>query len=156
MHKVLAELIATYESKMKIYSNPLGYLNSPLYEEMRNKQVRQCSCGRHLLFIKPNGVLSPCDFDLFSAGNVRELKIEEAWSNAPVFHTFRKFDPRNLKGICATCEMKEPCGGGCRALAVIHCGDFFGENPICLLVSAAREKLGQGTVVSDKHALPGD
>jgi radical SAM protein with 4Fe4S-binding SPASM domain len=86
------------------------------------------SDGRGFMFISSTGDVRPSRL-MSSAGNVRERSPVEIYRDAPLFRALR--DPERLRGRCARCEYREPCGGN-RAWAYVVTGDPFAEDPTCL------------------------
>jgi len=48
-------------------------------------------------------------------GDAREKKLAGVWNNNPVLNALRQGLPRDLKGICGDCLMKNQCLGSCIA-----------------------------------------
>jgi radical SAM protein with 4Fe4S-binding SPASM domain len=80
--------------------------------------------------ISPNGIVTPCDIIHFYAGNLRLQRIGDIWRTSPVINAFRNFNQGLLTGSCGACESRVICGG-CRALAFLYYGNFYGEDPMC-------------------------
>ena len=91
--------------------------------------ARGCSAGIGFVFVSHQGNVYPCDHLPISAGNIRERKFEDIWSNSEIFENLRDFN--KLKGRCGVCEYKGICGG-CRARAYFHYGDYLQEDPGCV------------------------
>jgi len=98
--------------------------------------ARGCSAGLGFVFVSHLGNVYPCDHLPISAGNIRERKFEDIWSNSEIFASLRDFD--RLKGKCGICEYKSICGG-CRARAYFHYGDYLQEDPGCIYVPQVQE-----------------
>ncbi|HEX9907174.1 MAG TPA: radical SAM protein [Thermoplasmata archaeon] len=92
--------------------------------------LKGCICGNGMLYIKPNGDVWPCAFVPKTAGNLRTSTPSEIWDHSELFTKLR--DRGNLKGICHDCSQRAICGG-CRARALAHTGDVFGEDSLCAL-----------------------
>ena len=70
----------------------------------------------------------PTLLDSLSAGNVRDMPIDEIVETSPLFATIT--DRSKLKGRCGRCRYQYTCGG-CRAMAYYHTGDYMEEDPTC-------------------------
>lgn len=103
--------------------------------------LRGCVCGNGMFYIKPNGDVWPCAFVPISGGNLRKATPAEIWNGSELFASLR--DRNNLKGKCHSCSQREMCGG-CRARALAHTGDLFGEDPGCPLTEHERGQRPSG------------
>ncbi len=97
--------------------------------------LRGCICGNGMFYIKPNGDVWPCAFVPISGGNLKTMTPMDIWDKSELFLKLR--DRNNLKGICHECGQREGCGG-CRARALAHTGDLFGEDSRCALTPNER------------------
>ncbi len=84
--------------------------------------------GNGVVFVSHRGDVQPSGFLPLVAGNVREQRLTEIYSSAPLFRALR--DPGRLAGRCGRCEYREVCGGS-RAHAFAASGDPLGEDPTC-------------------------
>ncbi|MBU7010939.1 MAG: radical SAM protein [Theionarchaea archaeon] len=89
----------------------------------------------YILGVDANGDVAPCDGLLHLKekviGNIKEKLLAEIWETSPLLARLRSIGPKQLKGICSQCIMKEFCGGGCRAAAFLAYGDFTSPDPLC-------------------------
>jgi len=94
-----------------------------------------CGAGRLYCAISPEGNVQPCVFFPLAVGNLKTERLEDIWSNSPVFQALRGRE--NLKGRCSKCEYKFVCGG-CRARAFAYHDDYLMSDPGCI------KKLSEG------------
>lgn len=117
-----------------------GY-NSPLKSALyRRDRSLGCHAGVTNCAISPNGDLYPCGtisakFPALICGNLREQRLLDIWKQSPVLNTLRQLDISEIKGYCNQCEVKELCGGGCRARAYTRSLDFTAKDYLCPLHS---------------------
>lgn len=90
--------------------------------------TRGCLAGCGFAFVSSSGVVQGCGYMPVAAGNIRERKFSDIYSNSEFFTKLR--DLSLLKGKCGRCGYKKVCGG-CRARALAETGDCFGEEPYC-------------------------
>jgi len=137
LHKIILGLSVAYKGKIQISGDNCGFFESKIFNTRseEEKKAFMCQGGRSWCVIMPNGVISPCDYITFYAGNVRKDKFSKIWESSPVFKTFRQFNTNSLKGVCGSCEYKNICGGHCRAMALLFYGDFYESDPTCWRVS---------------------
>lgn len=115
-----------------------GY-NSPLKSALyRRDRTLGCHAGITNCAISPNGDVYPCGtisakFPQLICGNLREQRLLDIWRNSPVFNALRKLDISDMAGHCPECEVKELCGGGCRARAYTRSLDFTAPDYLCPL-----------------------
>lgn len=84
--------------------------------------------GNGVMFISAGGDVMPSGFLPLVAGNVRRASLLDIYRDAPIFRDLRT--PALLRGRCAVCEFRGPCGGS-RARAWAASGDALGEDPLC-------------------------
>lgn len=87
-----------------------------------------CIAGKQLLVICENGDCIPCSSMNLILGNVYHSSIEDIWKSNIIDQLN---DHSLLKGKCSECEVKENCGGGCRALSYEMKGDYLCQDPLC-------------------------
>ena len=93
-----------------------------------------CGIGRTSVSIDADGTVYPCHMmhdERFTIGNAFCDSLDQlldCWHRNP----FRELDVRRFNS-CKLCEYHPICGGGCRARAFAHCGDFCGKDPQCAL-----------------------
>lgn len=100
-------------------------------EWMKSQNIG-CAAGITTLFITSHGDVVPCPFLCqLVIGDIRHNSFEEIWESQAL-NIFRTLTPNDLKGKCRNCKhLGRNCYGGCRAAALAHCGDFYGEDPFC-------------------------
>ncbi|HPG56180.1 MAG TPA: radical SAM protein [Candidatus Wallbacteria bacterium] len=91
-------------------------------------KTRGCLAGSGFAFVSACGIVQGCGYMPIAAGNIREKKFSEIYTNSDFFIKLR--DLSLLKGKCGKCAYKKVCGG-CRARALASNGDCFGEEPYC-------------------------
>lgn len=89
-----------------------------------------CQAGRGQGCISANGNVLPCVLLPVVAGNLRQARFREIWSNAPVIRGLK--DREKLAGKCGGCAVRERCGG-CRAVAFARTGSLTATDPRCWL-----------------------
>lgn len=89
--------------------------------------------GKGLLFISHTGEIYPSGFLEISAGNVRNVRLADAYRNSRLFRVLRNGDA--LGGKCGACEYRNLCGGS-RSRAWAITGDFLAPDPRCSYVPA--------------------
>ena len=92
-----------------------------------------CSAGLSSLGIDSVGNVRGCESlydESFIEGNLRRRSLREIWEDENAFVYNRRFEPRMLTGKCASCEMGEYCGGGCRSYNFFAGGKLY-ESPLC-------------------------
>jgi radical SAM protein with 4Fe4S-binding SPASM domain len=107
----------------------------------------QGDCGRKAISIYPDGKVKPCQFiDRIDIGDLRIHTLKEILTHGnPTLKTFLEIY-RHLRGPrCSKCPFKQICGGGSRGRALVLTGDFWGDDPACIIDPdklSARWKLG--------------
>lgn len=99
-----------------------------------NRPIRAVNDGDGFCFVSHVGDISPSGFLPLVAGNVREQALASVYRESQLFRELR--DRTLLKGRCAVCEFREPCGGS-RARAWAMTGDYLAEDPSCAYTPAA-------------------
>jgi len=104
----------------------------PDYYEDRPKPCMN-GWGRVFLSIAPDGTALPCqgarnlpDIDF---PNVREMAVNEIWTESGAFNAFRGFDW--MPEPCQSCSEREKDFGGCRCQAWLLTGDASATDPVC-------------------------
>jgi radical SAM protein with 4Fe4S-binding SPASM domain len=110
----------------------MGNLTS---DELQAHAIYGCDAGVRSIAVRANGNVYPCSQfsdKEFCAGNVTEAGLGSIWHEAAVLWRFREMTPR-LKGRCSICSVRDYCKG-CRRIAHFMTGNFYAEDPGCLLV----------------------
>jgi len=103
------------------------------------KHICGMTMGKHW-YIRANGNVLVCDrLPKLVIGNLRKQRLKELWQTELVKQwKFRTVD--EIKG-CQECKWRYLCGGGCRANAKLHTGNFFQRDPIaCLTMECSIEQ----------------
>ncbi|MEM4559134.1 MAG: radical SAM protein [Acidilobaceae archaeon] len=94
----------------------------------------QGDCGRKTISIYPNGKVKPCQFLDYDIGDIRDSSLKEILklSNEklkPFLEVYKYLEgPR-----CSRCPFKEICGGGSRGRSLAVTGNFWGDDPLCIV-----------------------
>jgi radical SAM protein with 4Fe4S-binding SPASM domain len=87
-------------------------------------QFRFCGIGMNSLTISPYGEIYTCVGARVSAGNVRQLDLQEIWQESPVWEETSNLTITNLP-VCSTCELRQFCVR-CHGTAAFEDGDLMG------------------------------
>ena len=92
-----------------------------------------CEIGQRHIGIKANGDISVCPFLPHTFGNIRTDNLKDAWDSIELKKLVADLDKSLLQGKCTTCpdNIKQKCGGGCRAIAYHLYGDIHYPDPRC-------------------------
>jgi radical SAM protein len=85
--------------------------------------------GKGFLFISHTGEIFPSGFLPLSAGNVRLVRLADAYRNSPLFRALRA--PEQFEGKCGICEYRNLCGGS-RSRSYALTGNHLGSDPRCV------------------------
>ena len=108
--------------------------NSPDNGCQREPKTASCKAGRIMVNVNYDGRIYPCAFFAtpegeFSAGNIYETTVMEAWKTSPVFQPFRM---QSKSETCQSCEYyQKKCVGGCPAIAHFTTGSLDARDPTC-------------------------
>lgn len=102
-----------------------------LYRKLKNWGGNQA--GVRLVNINHRGDVRPDPFFQCTIGNVREQSFFDVWNSGGILSRLRE-KPRGLKGRCGECAYIEICNGNSRARAYAASGDYFEEDPACLII----------------------
>jgi len=107
-----------------------------LKDEMENrlKKWGGNSAGRKLLNINSEGDVKPDPFFPVTIGNILKEDFSDIWTKNPsdLLKKLRKH-PRDLEGVCKTCEYLDICNGGSRSRAWAIHGNIWAEDPSCYI-----------------------
>jgi radical SAM protein len=95
---------------------------------------RAVNAGDGFVFVDHVGEICPSGFLPLGRGNVRRDSLAKVYREDELFVSLR--DHSRLKGKCARCEFREPCGGS-RARAWAGTGDVHAPDAACGYVPAA-------------------
>lgn len=129
MNAIGYKSFVAWSSKISVYEPSYVAL---LYSKGFDVPGRLCSLSQ-TLHIMENGSARACPFIPYSLGNIRRESLKEIWKKLKENKFIRSLiNVAHLKGRCSNCSFKEVCGG-CRARAYWIRGDFFAEDPVCIL-----------------------
>ena len=120
-----------------IVGNNIGYFG-PYEYKLRNitgetEHWTGCSAGQQVMGIEADGIVKGCPSlptKEYTGGNVKDLSIEDIWSNSPEIHFGRLRSKDSLWGFCKTCYYADVCKAGCTWTSHSLLGRP-GNNPYC-------------------------
>ncbi len=93
-----------------------------------------CGVGAGELAMLSNGDVFPCQLlckPQYLAGNLFEQPLAEIFRTSPILQRMRRLTVESIPG-CATCDVKNICVGGCRAIALeLHGSDTAHNEYLC-------------------------
>ncbi len=89
----------------------------------------QCSAGKTLLAILPNGDIYPCRRLPVRLGNIFTNNLRELYADNKVLKELR--DVSRLDPKCKNCFYSKSCNGGLKCLSYIKYGNFHRKDPGC-------------------------
>lgn len=113
-------------------------------ESQRDASKCSCKAGRTMININYDGEIYPCAFFItdekkFSAGNIQDISITQAWHTAPIFQPFRR---QRKAGVCQSCSYyRNSCFAGCPAIAYFATGHLDACDPRCFVSLLESEKI---------------
>jgi radical SAM protein len=112
---------------------------------------RGVNAGNGFLFVSHRGEIYPSGFLPWSAGNVRQRGLADAYRNDETFLALRDAD--RLEGRCGRCEYRRICGGS-RSRAFALTGNLFATDPWCVYepMSADGARAQEGTAAPESGA----
>ncbi len=129
--KILANFPAL-ERESGIFINseePLKHLVDPKFNRRAclNGQIqRGCPAGIWYAYIDPEGRMRPCSNIPVIIGDLKEKSFWDIWDE----HYWMKRLRRRDFEKCIHCKFKNICGG-CRAMAKLSSGNWWGIDPNC-------------------------
>lgn len=82
--------------------------------------VKSHYCGigtNRALYVRADGSIYPCPdtaIPKFRLGNVKDEQLWNIWEHSSLLCELRKLDVDTMNPICAKCDVRYFCGGGCR------------------------------------------
>jgi len=123
---------------MNMYGKARIYVYEPIYNALlaissyMESLSRLCSIGE-TLHVMEDGSIKTCIYLPYVLGNVRKTSLANIWRKLVYDKLIGRLrDPKELKGYCNVCKLRNVCGG-CRARAYHMVGDLFASDPICSL-----------------------
>lgn len=96
--------------------------------KVKTRFTKGCLAGLSYCVISPKGIVRPCAYMPYSAGDVRKAPFDEIWKTSNLFLQLRT---KCYGGYCHDCSYGNDCGG-CRARAAYyHNGDYMAEDSYC-------------------------
>lgn len=135
--KVSSDLYITgqeyYDALSSIPSvNPLEGIHTTL-QNARVSPSKKCALGDNSLSMSPAGDLYPCHLlhlDEFKIGSIANSGVKEVLSSSARFKKVLGISVDTNEG-CATCEVRNFCGGTCRARIYFETGKIDGYDKFC-------------------------
>ncbi len=91
---------------------------------LRKYMEAGCDAGKGYIAVDPFGNISPCTQISDKYGNILTDNFEAIWNKMKAYRN-NEFVPE----LCAPCDFKENCGGGCRAEAERRVGTLKSKHP---------------------------
>lgn len=113
------------ELELRVKTNiPVVYCRIYEHLELRRLMHSECSAGRSMVQIGPNGDVRPCPSTVDIYGNILRDNLDQLWAR------FSDWQERNYTPeTCKPCDFIESCGGGCRAEAERISGRLEAKHP---------------------------
>lgn len=127
--------IARYRTPLKIDCSFVPFLCDldPDPQLLERFGVHGCEAGNVLAAVQPEGTYSACSFIDESAGEA--LQMPNEWSSNRQLTFFRSYW-QAAPQPCASCNYRNICRGGCRAVAAFVTGTAAAPDPECPRVVA--------------------
>lgn len=122
----------------------------PLIRPPRDRSSPICAIARRVAVILPNGDVMPCSLHPQPAGNLRERRFRDIWTQSPVLLSLRATTIEALHAACSTCDKNGYCGR-CSALALLEEGDFHGPSRAACNLAGARERAAGAASCAPAH-----
>jgi len=127
----LEDYIPTEENLNYLANYFMDYMKEgvvPLQDYTYLEAKKSCGAGSSIISITADGYVYPChmmhDTDTVM-GNIFESPLEQIMSNAT------KVPPVEEVEYCKECELRNVCGGGCKARALLINGSWSQPDPYC-------------------------
>jgi radical SAM protein with 4Fe4S-binding SPASM domain len=124
--------IIQLEKKRKIsnlFSKTIISSNRALQFLVNGEQPYNCSAGKTLLTILPNGDIFPCRRLPIKIGNLDSDNLYELYRNSNILTDLRSCE--NLNNYCKECYYSKSCNGGLKCLSYSVSNDFHLKDPNC-------------------------
>lgn len=97
-----------------------------------------CGMGRTFAVVSPEGEVLPCPMLQLSAGSVRTGRLDDIWTESPMFRRLRERRFGSLEQ-CGTCPRSGYCDR-CSATALLEDGDLDGPSSRACHIAELRER----------------
>ncbi|SEG96047.1 radical SAM additional 4Fe4S-binding SPASM domain-containing protein [Nonomuraea solani] len=91
-----------------------------------------CGAGLSEVSVDPEGWVYPCkllQYPEFRTQNVRDARLADIYANNPALQHTQKNVAKRLQP-CATCIIRDGCGGGCRGIQYSFTGSYDTSHPL--------------------------
>lgn len=99
---------------------------------------RTCSVGLSSCLISPYGTVYPCIELRIPAGDLREQRFSEIWSEGAIFRELRARHTVGNLPDCRDCAISSYCEGRCAGLSFKEHGDLYGGHTLACRHAQAR------------------
>jgi radical SAM protein with 4Fe4S-binding SPASM domain len=116
-----------------------------------------CQAGRYVMGIESDGRVKGCPSlptAPYIGANVRDIALEDIWSEGRELQFVRDWTPDELWGFCATCYYADICRAGCSFTAHSTLGRR-GNNPFCWHRADQFRRKGLREILVHKERAPG-
>ncbi|MCX7748143.1 MAG: radical SAM protein [Clostridia bacterium] len=140
----LKELLLTPEETRKFFEIMYRCKNNMFYKLFGKTEIAmhralqfliaggrpyQCSAGKTLITVQPNGDLLPCRRMPAVVGNLLETSLHVLYNGSGLFQQLRA--PTSLNTGCEQCFYSKLCRGGLKCLSYAVTGSPFHKDPGC-------------------------
>ncbi len=110
-----------------------AFLLAPPTAARASSGLMGCSAGYDTLSIGADGTAYPCPFlQEIPLGNLLDRPLRALWRDAAGLAALRGITKSRIGAPCNECAYAAaPCGGGCRASALLKSGDLLAHDPTC-------------------------
>lgn len=129
--KEFFQILYAEKNKHRLSSKTVISTNRALQFLICGGKPYQCSAGKNLLTILPNGDLVPCRRLPLVLGNLLTDNLNELYQSNQVLISLRE-NPANIPD-CSKCYYKSSCNGGLKCLSYSTLGDYRKRDPGCWL-----------------------
>lgn len=118
-----------YKAKKDFEGKTYVKMQRALQFMISGEQPYQCTAGKLLLTLMPNGDIYPCRRLPVPVGNITQNTLTEIFFNNTFLKRLR--DPDSISPDCAYCASGKQCGNGLKCLSFALYGDPFRKDPGC-------------------------
>lgn len=114
-----------------------------IYKELDWDRTYACGIAEKSFIITNTGDVFLCNAlrsKQLLCGNINTQRLDYIWSDSSIFNEVRtiKQNPKNLQGICSSCEYMNLCNGGCKACSYDVYHDFNHSDENCWIKNGDR------------------